>query len=355
MRLVNEDEFGAYLGILPDSLRYFTPREINLNFEVYDTRDNHNRYIAALCSRIPYDEDRLFSKFGIDFNRALPDLDEALEYGALLPAGYKWLGEIAFAAHKETEYELKAEIWDRFYSFVYGREPQTVWVAPHSGSVNIKPDANLHTPKNWIDTRTAGAAAMCAVADKTKPAARNAVFIHTTAILSAVLNLGDMGVMDEARLDAVAAKVEKKFHTRVQEQASGYKETFINMTLKAFNHIYNRRGTLDPAELERISHDDFFGVSQVIRGLKMYGQEITEYTFEGFKQALESLGRIDLKAVDTSMFPMVKAGEYLKLSGNMEKGLISSVFSSECSRFYLFYDPELIAEMLLTVKHELWD
>ena len=57
LKLVYEDEYGAYSGVRPEFLKQFLPREINPNFEVYDSLDGRNRFIASKCSRIPGDED----------------------------------------------------------------------------------------------------------------------------------------------------------------------------------------------------------------------------------------------------------------------------------------------------------
>ncbi len=107
MNLVYEDEYGAYSGVRPDFLKKFVPREINPNFEAYDSIDGQNRFIASKCSRIPGDEEPAAGRFGIDFNRGKPTLAEALEYGSVLPHGYNWLSDIAFGATTKEEYEKR--------------------------------------------------------------------------------------------------------------------------------------------------------------------------------------------------------------------------------------------------------
>ena len=136
MKLVYEDEHGAYLGVTPEFLRGFKTIESNPHFEVFDSFDGRRRFIAVKCSRIPDDENAAEGRFGIDFNRAKPTLQEAIEYADGLPNSYLWQDNIAFAAAGVSEYEKKSSVWDSFYSHIWGTVPQTVWVAPHSGNTD---------------------------------------------------------------------------------------------------------------------------------------------------------------------------------------------------------------------------
>lgn len=354
MNLVYEDEFGAYLGVRPDFLKKFVPVEINPNFEVYDSQDGSNRFIASKCSRVPYDEDFPAGRYGIDLNRARPTLQEALEYGAVLPHGYRWLVTIAFAAQNKEEYAKKAAVWNSFNSFIWGKTPQTVWVAPHSGSVNRPPDEILYEPKLWMDNFTAAAAALCAYRDSDKPEKRNIVYIHRTNTFGAVLNLGGLGILDEAKLNAAAAKAERKYHKKAQVLADEFKYDFIQMMHRLFKHLLKRRGTLNPEQLISVSDDHSFTIRQFARGLKLYGQEIKNYTPEEFDKALVNLGKIDLKVTNTQLFLTIKTGGLLKLPEKIEQGLLSSAFGVECSKLYLARDPELVADIILDIKSELF-
>ena len=147
MKLIYEDEHGAYLGVKKEFLKRFVLQESNPNFEVFDTKDNQQRFITVKSSRIPDDEDLPSGRYGIDFNRAKPTLQEALQYKAALPSGYQWAGDIGFAAGSATEYNKKSVVWESFYTYIWGVTPQTVWVAPHSGSVNRPPDDTIVSPK----------------------------------------------------------------------------------------------------------------------------------------------------------------------------------------------------------------
>lgn len=355
MKLVYEDEYGAYSGVRPEFLKKFIPREINLNFEVYDSKDSYNRFIAVKSSRMPDDEDLAAGKFGIDFNRAKPTLEEALQYGSELPRGYKWLSNIAFTAVSKEEYAKKSAVWDKFYSYIWDSTPQTIWVAPHSGGVNRPPDDILPFPKLWIDNNTAGVAAWCALNNRSKPSKRNMMAIHSTGQLGAVLNLGDFGVVDNDKMDTVAKKIEPKYHERAQILAEEFKQDFIVKTLNILENIQKKRGTVNPEKLEQISHDDSITVGLYVKGLRLYGQEIKEFTISRFKEALDNLGRIEVPVIlNNYIYPARNAGKILKLSEKIEQGLLHSALSIECARLYCRRDPELVANIILDVKNELF-
>ncbi len=351
MKLVYEDEYGAYSGARPEFLKKFTPIELNPNFEVYDSKDGSSRFIASKCSRVPYDEDIASSRYGIDLFRVKPALKKALEYGALMPGGYKWTDPIAFAARSEEEYAKKAAVWDSFNSFIWGKTPQTVWVAPHSGSTNCPPDEILYEPKMWLDNFTAGVTALCAFHAGRRVTKRNVVYIHRTNTFGAVLNLGGLGILDEAKLNAAAGKAERKYHQKAQILANGFKEDFIQKMRRLFKHILQNHDTLDPVKL---NYNHSFTISQFARGLKFYGQEIKEYTPEAFEKALENIGKMDMQVANTQLFPMTISGERLKLREKIAQGLLSSAFGVECANYYVAQDPKLVAEIILDLKNELF-
>jgi hypothetical protein len=239
MKLADEDEHGAYRGVRAEFLKGFVLRENNPNFEVYDSRDGNNRFIAAKSSRIPDDEDLRAGRFGIDFNRAKPTLQEALRYRAALPRGYQWMGDIAFAATSEEEYDKKSAVWDNFYSYIWGSIPQTVWVAPHSGNVTRPPDEVLPFPKLWIDNNTAGVAALCAYCDKNRVSKRIMVYVHATGLLGALLNLGDFGVLNVDKMNAAAEVMEIRYNARARVLAGEFKQDFCQQAASILEHINN--------------------------------------------------------------------------------------------------------------------
>lgn len=356
MKLVYEDEFGAYSGVRPEFLKKFVLRESNPNFEVYDSLDGSNRFMAAKCSRIPDDEDLAAGKFGIDFNRGKPTLAEALDYGAALPGGYQWQGNIAFAAKTKEEYTKKAAAWNSFYSFIYNSAPQTLWVAPHSGSVNQPPNDITPFPKLMIDTCTAGVAALCAYHDKSKPSRRILIAVHGTGLLGAVLNLGDYGVINLDNIEPIVKKIEAKYRQRVQPLGEKFKQDYVLKTSKILEHIQKVRGTLNPEALFRVSIDDSFEVGLQAKSLKFYGQEIKEFILDEFKQALHNLDKIDVPVLSVNyLYNARKAGILIKLPEMIANGQLSSALLIECSRLYMASDQELVAQIVLHVKKELFD
>ena len=226
MKLVNEDEYGAYLGVSAEFLREFVNKESNPNFEVYDSRDNQRRFIVVKSSRIPDDQDLNEGRYGIDFHRAKPTLQEAMQYGAELPHALesrKWLANTAFAANTKEEYDRKSSAWDNFYSYIWGLTPKTIWVTPHSGSIDRISDDILPYPKDEMDSFTAGVAALCAFNNRNKASKRVMISIHGFGYLAAILDLGGFGIIDEEKLAAVAKKMEMKYHERAQILADEYK------------------------------------------------------------------------------------------------------------------------------------
>ncbi|MFA5308589.1 MAG: hypothetical protein WC370_03765 [Dehalococcoidales bacterium] len=355
MKPVDEDEYGAYLGVTADFRREFSLIENNPNFEVYDAKDRQRRFIVSKASRIPDDEDITAGRYGIDFNRARPTPQEAVDYHAALPGGYQWLGDIAFAAADENEYAKKAAARDSFYSYVWGAAAQTVWAAPHSGSVDRPPDDTLPFPKLWIDNHTAGVAARCAYRDGGRGKQRVMIYVHATGLLGAAVNLGDFGVADGEKMAVAAARAEIKYHDKVQVLAEGFKQDFRLKTGKLLEHIYRRRGTLDPAALGGVSKDDSFNVTQQAKVLKLYGREIAEFTPEAFSEALDGLGDILVPVVNNNvLYPARHVGELLGLKQKISEGLMHGALSVECAKYYAANAPELIADIILDIKRELF-
>jgi hypothetical protein len=359
MKLVHEDEYGAYLGVTATFLQEFTLVESNPSFEVFDSRDSSRRFITVKSSRMPDDEDLKAGRYGIDFNRAKPTLQEALQYGDELPdalKNMKWLANIAFAAQNEAEYFNKASVWENFYSYIWDSKPQTVWVAPHSGSVDRPPDDILAFPKLMIDASTAGVAASCAFRDNNVVRKRNMIAVHSTGQLGAVLNLGDFGILDQAEMDVVAENMELKYHKKAQVLADEFKQQFSYITLKMLENIKNVRGTLNPEELSATASDDGFRIDMFVKCLGLYGQEIKEFTLGEFTKVLGSLGKIEVPVIlNNFIYPARNVSRLLKLSDKIEEGLVHSALQIEGAKLYMARDPELVTDIILDVKKGLFD
>jgi hypothetical protein len=359
MKLVYEDEHGAYLGVNAEFLKEFTPKESNPNFEVFDSRDNHRRFIVVKSSRIPDDQDLAAGRYGIDFHRAKPGLQEALQYGDELPhalESMKWLANAAFAALTEEEYDRKCSAWESFYSYIWGLTPKIIWVTPHSGSVARVPDDILPYPKLVMDAFTAGVAASCAVNNRNKASKRIMISIHSSSFLGTVLELGGFGIVDEEKMAAVAGKTEMKYHEKAQILAHEHKRNFFLTATGWLEHIQNKRGTLNPEELNRTSTADRRRVELIVKGLRLYGQEIREFTLEEFYEAIKSLNKAEVHVISSNyLFPASHVGKILGLSEKIGQGLLHSALNIECSKLYLAREPELITKMILDIKNELFD
>jgi len=359
MKLVHENEHGAYLGVNAEFLKEFMPKESNPNFDVFDSWDNYQRFIAVKSSRLPDDQDLTSGRYGIDFNRAKPELQEALQYGDELPYALestRWLANMAFAASTREEYDRKSSAWENFYSYIWDLTPKTVWVTPHSGSITRIPDNILPHPKDEMDSFTAGVAALCAFNDKNKATKRVMISIHGFGYLAAILDLGGFGIMDEEKLAAVAKKIEIKYHERAQNLADEYKQDFFLRATRGLEYIKNKRGTLNPEELDFTSTAAGHRVGLIVKGLKLYGQEIKGFTLEEFKEAINSVNKMEVPVVSSNyLFPAMRVGKLLGLAEKIGDGLLDSALQIECSRLYLAKEPDLITNMVLDIKNELFD
>ena len=359
MKLVYEDEHGAYLGIRAEFLKEFVTQESNPNFEVYDSLDGHNRFIAVKSSRLPDDEDLAEGRYGIDFYRAKPELQEALQYGGELPhalESMKWLANTAFAANTKDEYDRKSSAWDNFYSYIWGSMPKTIWVTPHSGRVARVPDDILPYPELVMDAFAAGIAASCAFNDRNKTSKRVMISIHSSSFLGTILELGGFGIVDEEELAAVAKKMEVKYHEKAQILADEHKQNFFLTAIRWLEHIKDKRGTLNPQELNRTSTADRRRVELIVKELRLYGKEIKEFTLEKFREAINSLNKTEVPVISSNyIYPANNVGEILRLSEKISDGLLHSALQIECSKLYLAKEPELITNMVLDIKNELFD
>ncbi len=355
MKPVIESRHGAYLGIDSHVLGSFRCRYHGPHFDVYDSSDNTNRLILVKSSRMPDDEDLVKGVYGIDFNRPKPELPEAMRYAAALPQGYQWLNGNAFAAGIKEEYEKKASVWDAFYSYIWGNEAQTVWVAPHSGGVNRAPDDVLRFPELMIDSFTAGITAFCALKNTRQPLQRIMIAIHSTGHLGGVVNLGDFGILDKQAMKSAAACMEAKYHDRAQTQAEAFKREFSTTMMKVLAEIQQKRGTLDPEELRRVSYDDYLTVRYYEKGLALYRQPLAVHSLPGFQDALQGIAEIQVPVVTVNYFYTGRnVARLLGLPQQITAGQMGSALVVECSRTYSANDPDLVSDIILDVKNELF-
>ena len=154
-------------------------------------------------------------------------------------------------------------------------------------------------------------------------------------MLGAVLNLGDFGVANEEKMDTIAKKIELKYHDRAQILADEFKQDFCSKTINIIENINNKTRTLNPEKLDDISYDDAFTVRLYEKGLRLYGQEIKEFTIMEFKQALQNLNKIDVPVISNNYLHTGRnVGKILKLSEKIGLGLLHSTLLIECSRVY---------------------
>jgi hypothetical protein len=108
--------------------------------------------------------------------------------------------------------------------------------------------------------------------------------------------------------------------------------------------------------LQEISRDAGFIIGLYSRCLELYGQKITEYSLESFSRALENLNETEVPVIlNNFIYPARKVSRLIKLHDNIKEGYMSSALSVEGARIYMAKDPELVADILLDVKRELFE
>jgi hypothetical protein len=357
LKLVNEDKYGAYSGVRKEFLKEFVLKESNPNFEVYDSKDESNRFIAAKCSRLPDDEDLTAGKYGINFHRAKPGFEEAIRYRNEFPASL-WsqhrIHDFAFAASTQSEYQYKSSVWEKFYSFIWGEGPQTIWVTPHSGAAERKSDSDFPYPILEMDAFVAGAAARCALNNKQNASKRTMVSVHSHNWFGAIFDIGGFGVIEGEKLSTIAEEIEEKYHKKVQYLADGCRLDLSIQIVKWLLHINQTRGTLNPQELSRQSLTDTLIVHNITKGLILYGIEIADYTLDEFKTAFESLHGKEIRVISCNhIFAAELIGKELDLRGKIDHGLINTALQIECMKYCLKKNPELTSEIILDIVKRL--
>jgi hypothetical protein len=357
MKLVNEDEHGAYLSVRKEFLKEFTLKENNPNFEVYDSNDGNNRFIVTKASRLPDDEDINIGRYGINFHRANPDFNTAKAYHEELTmarVSRQALNSLAFAASTKEQYDDKSATWERFYSYIWDEKPQNVWVTPHSGSVERAPDDIFPYPKLELDAYAAGTAAQCVLRDTAPATKRTMVSVHSHNWFSGVIDIGGLGVNDEKKLTEAAAKIEAKYGDRVQSVAEACLGDFMTRVMLWLEHVFRIQGTLDPQQLSPASGIDWSVVYFATRGLKLYGRKVTRFTLEEFREAIESLKGERVRVVSCNyLFSGQQVGKQLALQEHIKQRRLDRAVQIECMKYYLKHERELVTDIILDYKHEL--
>jgi len=358
MNPVNEDQHGAYLGVRQKFLKKFVLKETNPNFEVYDDKDGNNRFIVVKASRMPDDEALSAGRYGINFHRAKPDFKDARLYHAELTTARisrQALNGLAFAAETSEQYNNKSAAWDSFYTYIWGETPQNIWVTPHSGCINRAPDNIFPYPKLEMDAYAASTAARCAIQDTRPALKRTMISIHSHNWYSAVVDLGDFGVNDEKKIESTAAVIEGKYADKVQNAAEDCRRDFTTKVIPWLEQVLRTRGTLNPQEMPPQYGIERSVVYYAMTGLKLYNKEITRFTLEEFRGAIESLKYARIRvASHNHLFSGRLVGRQLELADQMQRGRMDGAVQIECMKFYLKHAPALAADIILDIKHEMF-
>jgi hypothetical protein len=358
MNLVYEDKHGAYSGVRTEFLKECVLKESNTNFEVYDSKDGRRRYIAVKSSRLPDDEDLAAGKYGINFHRAKPGREDAERFHQELSqrlVSRQALSNFAFAAASKEEYDNKSAVWDKFYTYIWSENHQSVWVNPHSGIVNRKPDDVLPYPKQELDNYVSGVTARCVCRDSSEITKRTMISIHSHNWFSAVIDLGGFGINEKEKLENIAAKIEEKYAEKVSSLAEACRKDSETKIMRRLEHILKLKATLNPKELPPDSVEQDV-IKNATKGLKLYHKEIEKFTLEEFEEVIQSLKNNKIRVASVNhLFSAEKVGQQIEIVDKINRGLLHGALQMEFMKYYLKNAPELSADITLDVKKELLD
>lgn len=357
MKLVNEDENGAYQGVTPEFSKKFATKETNTNFEVYESKDGNNRFIPVKSPRLPDDNDLNSGRYGLNYHRAKPDFETAKIYFSELASNdisVRRLNSLAFAAATKEEYDNKLAVWDKFYSYIWGKKPQTLWITPHSGNIHRKPDNIFPYPKLELDSYVGGVAARCSYNDAAPATKRTMISLHSHNWFSAVVDLGGFGINDDKKLEAIVTRIEEKYADKVQPAAEACRQDFAARVMPWLEVIQRNRGTLNINELAKGNGIDRSVVYYAITGLRLYNKEIVNFTLKEFENAIDSLQGARVRVASCQhLFSGQQVSKQLGLAKQIQCGQLDNAIQIECMKFYLKKMPDLMAEIILDIKQEL--
>jgi len=346
--LVFQNSHGAYIGPTPELLVGFSYTENSPNYDLFD--GDCVRVLLGKCSRLADDEDVMGGMYGINFHRAMPSQKDAMAYAQVLPLALKnreFVGNFAFAARTVEEYKRKRDTYLRFYSHIYDREPRIVYVAPHCGDVRRPADNLLPFPEQELDSWTAGIVALCAQMHSCKVTQRIMVSIHSHYFPGPVIDVGDFGLLDTARLDTIVRKLENKYRDRLQTHREKYAREITDRLIARLAHIAQKHGTMEVGKLQQVSSQDRYDVQYATKGLQFYGIDVRDRTLEGFGDALSKLS---LKEAIGIGLNCIVSGRYvsklLGLEDKVRSGLLDGAVQIEISKPYAREEPFLIAQIV---------
>lgn len=346
--LVFQNSRGAYIGPMPELLVGFSYTENSPNYDLFD--GDCVRVLLGTCSRLADDEDVMGGMYGINFHRAMPSQKDAVAYARALPLALKnrdFIGKFAFAARTTKEYKRKLDTYLRFYSHIYGREPRLVYVAPHCGDVRRLADDLLPFPEQELDSWTAGVAALCAQFHSGKVTRRIIVSIHSYSFPGPVIDIGDLGLLDTARLDAIVRKLENRYHDDLQTHRAKCAEETHDVLMARLAHVVQKYGTLDVGKLQQLSSEDRYEVQYATKGLQLYDIDVTAQTLEGFEEALSRLSHKEAIGVGRDyIFSGRYTSKLLGLEDKVRSGLLDGAVQIEISKSYAKAEPFLIARIV---------
>ena len=146
-----------------------------------------------------------------------------------------------------------------------------------------------------------------------------------------------------------------KYHERVKVRADEHKQYFLRTATRWLKYINNRRGTLNPRELNHISTVDQRRVELIVKALKLYKHKVKNFTLNEFEVALQGLNKAELSVISSNyIYPASHVGKILKLPEKIGQGLLHSALSIECAKPYLSGEPELMTNIITDIANEVF-
>ena len=364
--MIRESDSGAYLG-LADNPGAACRIASDPNFDVLERHGK--RLLLGKCSRLPDDEDISRGRYGIDFHRALPpftgpsgficnwgegDIEvNALNYARHLPRALRFrefTANLAFAARDGDEYRAKSLTYQNFYKYLYHAPTPVVIAAPHSGQVYRPPDNYHPFPLSEIDAWTARVGVRC-LRPELSPSRKILISLHSTDYFGSILDLGDFGLRQNAKLSEAIEDLRLGFAGALEEVMPAYRRYIVPYTLARVEWFERKFGTLDPSRLGHISTAAGFELRSIKKVLKSSGFQGETGAAAGLRQGLERFWHLPPQELITvnGIFSGRKTAGLLNLARRLHLAGFDTAVQVECSRFLAQHHPDLTANLILSL------
>jgi hypothetical protein len=183
------------------------------------------------------------------------------------------------------------------------------------------------------------------------PSRKILVSLHSTDYFGSILDLGDFGLRQNARLSEVTEHLRRRFAGALEEVMPAYRRHIVPYTLARVEWFEQKFGTLDPRGLAKISTAAGFELRSIKKVLKWAGFQGETHTAAGLRQGLESFWHLTPQELITvnGIFSGRKTAGLLNLPENLSRAGFATAVQVECSRFLAQHHPDLAADLVCTL------